>query len=554
EWTHVVAEMPTGGVDLSRVDSVHFYQDRNPTEFTIVLDGVRLIPKFRVEAGHLREAIDRAGALAREQGVLDRLEAELSSLEAASVALEAAAVRTSPDTDEAVGIEERATKLRIEADTLALRITKERAAMLTGLSDPDYVLVAESSMVNIMPDGAPFEGRPGKPVEIAVAGGEVEAGQIIIAPLSKGLRDVEFGVSQLAGPRGATLTAELSAMGYVYTDPDVPPSYPVDRLGWFPDPILPFVESFDVDRDKVQSLWLSVTCPRGQRAGVYRGAVTVAPANAPEQSIPVNVRVFGFDVPKERSLMTAICTFEYQLPRVHGDAWNDEMYWKYVDFLHEHRMNMDRIYRGHEDAPTLEDVKRMLAGGQDAWCLRYIVQPGEGGSGTGVDPTTFDEYVTQAIEDSEAAYEVFKEAGAEDICYIYFFDEVGVQHYDMLKAAAARVREALPGVPLMTTARDADYGIRSGVSEAIDIWVPLTPGFNTDQGTENIAKARANGDEVWWYICIGPRRPYANMFIEYDAIEPRLLMGAMTQKYQPEGFLYYATTMWGPNDHPITEG
>ena len=366
-----------------------------------------------------------------------------------------------------------------------------------------------------------------------------------------------FSASELAGPRGETLpegAVELSAMGYVHTNPDVPPSYPVDRLGWFPDPILPSVETFDIDRDKVQSLWLSIACPRGQRPGIYRGAVTVSPVNAEPQSIAVRVRVFGFDVPKERSLKTAICTFDYQFPRIYGDAWSRELYWEYVDFLHAHRMNMDRIYRGHEDPPTLEDVKRMVAGGQDAWCLRYIVQPGEGGSGTGVDAGKFDAYVDEAIADSKAAYEVFKQAGAEEVCYIYFFDEVGVQHYDTLKEAAAKVRAALPGVPLMTTARDADYGIRSGVSEAIDIWVPLTPYFNTDQGLENIEKARANGDEVWWYICIGPRNPYANIFIEYAAIEPRLLMGAMTQKHRPEGFLYYATTMWGPNDHPIDGG
>ena len=42
-------------------------------------------------------------------------------------------------------------------------------------------------------------------VEIAVAGGEVEAGQIIIAPVTKPLRDVEFTVSVLEGPDGVVL-------------------------------------------------------------------------------------------------------------------------------------------------------------------------------------------------------------------------------------------------------------------------------------------------------------------------------------------------------------
>ena len=56
-------------------------------------------------------------------------------------------------------------------------------------------------------------------------------------------------------------------------------------------------------------------------------------------------------------------------------------------------------------------------------------------------------------------------------------------------------------------------------------------------------------------ICCGPVHPYANFLIEYDAIEARLLMGAMTAKYRPDGFLYYKVTRW-PNkqDPAITRG
>ncbi|MBU0609366.1 MAG: DUF4091 domain-containing protein, partial [Armatimonadetes bacterium] len=60
--------------------------------------------------------------------------------------------------------------------------------------------------------------------------------------------------------------------------------------------------------------------------------------------------------------------------------------------------------------------------------------------------------------------------------------------------------------------------------------------------------------DIWWYICIGPQHPYANWFVEYPAIEGRLLMGAMTAKYRPGGFLYYAVNRWPLNDKPITSG
>jgi len=58
---------------------------------------------------------------------------------------------------------------------------------------------------------------------------------------------------------------------------------------------------------------------------------------------------------------------------------------------------------------------------------------------------------------------------------------------------------------------------------------------------------------VWWYICCGPHHPYANWFVEYPALDARLLQGAMTAKQRPDGFLYYALTIWNEN-RPIDSG
>jgi hypothetical protein len=41
--------------------------------------------------------------------------------------------------------------------------------------------------------------------------------------------------------------------------------------------------------------------------------------------------------------------------------------------------------------------------------------------------------------------------------------------------------------------------------------------------------------------------------VEYAGIEARLLMGAMTAKYRPDGFLYYSLSIWNDNQ-PIQEG
>ena len=458
------------------------------------------------------------------------------------------------------------------AETKSPEASKTQTVQVAKKENAEYLLVAESSMVKIMPDRVSSLLRdlygdrlllPGHPVEIAVAGGEVEAGQIIIAPQKGALRNVEFQISDLKEPGGVTLptsSVTLSVMGYVKTSPETKLAYKVERTGWFPDPILPFIDRFDVASDKVQSLWLSIQCPTGQQAGVYQGVVTVSPENAAVQTIPVRVRVFDFDIPKKRSLSTWIPTFTKNLERIHGDNWSREMYWRYVDFLHAHRINMDNAYRDDrspEPDLKVEDVKRLVAGGQDAWCLRYIMQVGPGGDDPkGVDPAHFEEYLDKAINEAKATLEVFKQAGAEHLCYMYLFDEVSrEEQFDRLLQVGRRVREALPGVPILTTAFDLrSLRFPPRLEEVIDIWFPILPVYFDAQRRTRMQTMRENGTMVGWYTTFWPPRPFPNFLVEYDAIEARILMGAMTQKFKPDGFGYWAINFWPFNEKPITKG
>ena len=81
----------------------------------------------------------------------------------------------------------------------------------------------------------------------------------------------------------------------------------------------------------------------------------------------------------------------------------------------------------------------------------------------------------------------------------------------------------LTQIGLMTTAICNALGARDELAQTIDAWVPATQNYEKWSGP--IAAARAHGKQVWWYICCGPHHPHANFFIEYPAIEARLLMG-----------------------------
>jgi hypothetical protein len=120
--------------------------------------------------------------------------------------------------------------------------------------------------------------------------------------------------------------------------------------------------------------------------------------------------------------------------------------------------------------------------------------------------------------------------------------------FPSLENISQTLHRDFPGALLMTTSYDHSFGMDT-VAKTMEAWCPLTPSFKPEQA----ARARAAGRKVWWYICCGPHHPHANMFIEYPAIEGRLLMGAMTAKQRPDGFLYYQISIWNSRQ-PITGG
>ena len=132
--------------------------------------------------------------------------------------------------------------------------------------------------------------------------------------------------------------------------------------------------------------------------------------------------------------------------------------------------------------------------------------------------------------------------------WLYGADEVPVRGLRGVERAASVLRREFPGVGVMTTALDYSYG---QVLSNVTAFCPVTPKYEEHIG--EISVARAAGRQVWWYFCEQPRAPYPNMYVECPPIEARLLMGAMTAKYRPDGCLYYEIAYWN-SPRPITGG
>ena len=558
-------------VNLADIAILHFFTQYPNTNLTLFLDNVVLLrpgeslaqPGTRfvqeLKAFNANSVLVAEKSLARGRaevssfpGTSSSLVAQLSQLSELLKTLRAELASPSLTLERLNKINAELVALtgRIERVLSVIRLQKD--CHDTGLPADNMLVGVATSMEKILPRDAPFELEPVREVEISLARNEKESFQVLVLPVSSALRKVSVSANDLKSDNGAIFKREqiqCEVVGYIETK--AKPPYDASFIGWWPDPILDFLGPVEIAAGDLQAFWIRIRAPKDQPPGIYRGILTVAATDTAPMtlSLSLSVRVYSFTLPDHSPLPVAITFEPMHIPTEATEkdqsewrkseeyplnAWNKHKL-RWVDFLADYYINYDSLYRS--GPPDFEVIQRLRDRGQlvsfNLGIFDAVSRPADAGN---------------ELSLLRTAYNKAKEMGALDQAYIYGFDECPEEKFPLLEKTAQTLRREFPGVLLLTTSTDYSYGQDTAV-KTIDAWCPLTSSFNPDQA----AKARAAGKKVWWYICCFPHHPYANMFVEYPAIEGRLLMGAMTAKQRPDGFLYYQISIWNSR-RPITSG
>ena len=410
----------------------------------------------------------------------------------------------------------------------------------------DFVIGQASSMESVRPRGG-FKWRKADKVGIRLARGEYESVQILVAPNGKDLKGVTVQVEgDLKGGFAATNVA-ASIVGY--TETIHPPPYLMRPLkggklkrppcGWWPDPILDFQKSCDVSGNDVQSFWVRVKCPRDQAAGTYEGALVVSAEGAESVRIPFSVRVYDFEVGRVSPLPLAV---SLNIPKFCDTKESRDAY---CDFFADYFITVTCIY----GVPAWDMLERLRDQGRlGLFNYRYVWYMGLGEKGEA-------DFRAKTLPELRKHYEKAKELGIEKHGYFYGFDEVAPNTFSNCYLTVELLHKEFPDVPFLTTARDKLLGAEGSKLSNIDMFCIGTCAWNPAQ----VEKARRAGRKVWWYFSNIPASPIANSQIEGPPCEIRSLMGAQTQKFKPDGFLYYEIAAWAwsgrkPPVEPITKG
>ncbi|MDW8310594.1 MAG: DUF4091 domain-containing protein, partial [Verrucomicrobiales bacterium] len=414
-------------------------------------------------------------------------------------------------------------------------------------------------------------GPPRGAVQLSAARGEFEAAQLVLRPHRPlTLRQVDAGPFRDAAGRVAPLELTVHEVAYV------PVTHPTDatcRRGWYPDPLPPLVLPLRLEADRNAPLWLTVYVPREVAGGEYRAELKLTLEAGRSARVPLVVRVYEFELPRQTHLRSAFGLGTGEINRYHrltNRADQVAVFEKYLRDFAEHRISPYSFFdyapievrfegegtnrrarvdfsafdmaaarwldgRGLERGSPFNGFVLPLRGmGGGTFHSRY---PGElegFREGTPEHARLFGDYLGQMERH-------LRERGWLEKAYTYWFDEPEPKDYDFVVAGQQRIRAAAPGLKRMLTEQPEPELIGH-----VDIWCALTPEWTR----EKVRARRAAGEEVWWYICTGPKAPYVTEFIDHPGTELRLWPWQSWQ-YGVNGILVWATTYWhSPEAYP----
>jgi hypothetical protein len=236
---------------------------------------------------------------------------------------------------------------------------------------------------------------------VTAAKGEYESAQAVITAFED-LHNVEVTVSPLVhAETGKPIDAKYLTK---YRQRSGPVwvrwvnYYPLDPAGgWkgYPDPLLERPET-DIAAGRSQALWLTFIVSENAAAGLYKATLTCK-ANGVEQSIPIEVNVWDFVIPRTGLLGDPYITLG-QYPPDDRREMNERMLRAYIENLVEHGMRVIHLSEGDlfrlHFSPTAE---------YKGLNLDWLVTSDDGA--IALDTSRFDDLVRQ-IDDAAKPFDV----------------------------------------------------------------------------------------------------------------------------------------------------
>ena len=355
------------------------------------------------------------------------------------------------------------------------------------------------------PDG------PANPaITLHMARGEAEGIQLCLRPRDRDWIRPALDITPLIREGGTEQIkpgdVSLRVVGYV---PVRVPSHYEGPTGRWPDPLLPDLPKV-AERGRNTTLWVTVSARRDLPAGTYRGTWRLTGQDELVRELPVRVRVYPVELPVTPSLKTDFGFSEGTALRESrkrgGNVAADKLVDAYVRDALNHRVTLREPLAFPVPGPGLEAalaqyaprVKTLL----DAGATQLAV------------PAPF----ADAPNQLRLVQEFVRREGLTGRVFCPLAYEPEPPAWDRLRQTLDQWNATAPDIPAMVSA----IGLEPFLPDSASWWCVHTQMMDAPPAAA-ILQRIADGRETWWYLSHLPARPYANFFVDFTAVEHRIL-------------------------------
>lgn len=397
------------------------------------------------------------------------------------------------------------------------------------ISDGKVRVWREPSLHKVLQTDVPNAAGTEAAITLRLAKGETEAFQLAFrAQPGQEIFDISVGVSGLDN-----LSPKVRNVDYV--DARVPSHYE-GATGKWPDILRPF-KAFAATANKTLPVWVDVTAPADIAAGTYTGTVSISGSALDAITVPLNVEVYDFALPERPSLRTDFgldMDAAAQLHRKHGGGLSRE------------QLTQAFAATGLEHRVTLRGVTQLPApsGDYTAALNRFEQQLGARLMNAA---TSFSVPATLADQPDSLKRAQMWLSGKKlsDRAFVQLADEPEQITWEQLLDGLHTWHAMAPDIKT----RVSTGGMTPFLALDLDTWVVHAQVMDSTNGQE-VLKRIAENKPVWWYVNHQPSRPYANLLLDFAAIEHRILFW-QTWALGMQGVYYWDVQYVEPGTDPF---
>jgi len=408
----------------------------------------------------------------------------------------------------------------------------------------DLVFWNEPSTKKIMPFDRPNKKQiigkleslnNAKPIVINMAKNEFEATQLI-ALSNSNKYNLDFKLDKLINTKTKDefdlSKSSIRQVGYVDIK-ELSITMGGDAyMGWNPDLLLN-TDKYIVNPNEPMPIFVQLKSFKDTVAGKYAGNILVYKDKEPVGKVPLVVNVYNTTLPDSKTFETVFAYHNIWTKDYYKDKWSKELDRKYKQFIADHRIDPDQLYKRYiMDKTEIDDLEYFAKKDQLNMFSLYCID------------TTSEQENIELAKKLDPVVDELKKRGIWDKAYLYGYDEAYPELFDKVKAGFKFFKDRY-NIKTMATVKDKTYGEGSRINE-IDIWVPLTDTYNKERA--NIAEKK--GRQVWTYTCLVPEKPYANLMIENPGLDQRIIPWQMSN-FDIPGFLFYSINWWEFQKEPL---